>query len=160
MLKKLCPVAIILCVFSLCASAEIEKNYYNGRLVNIAPNQFKVLETMEKRLYNKTFDDKPTLERIEQLEADLMGDVQKGSAIARLNNLKIKSMHHAIRGTSIPPSMMKQYKTQYLNNENEGYYDDVGIIDGCIRLWFPEFYAQLSKYRMYKEAKGINDFNF
>lgn len=160
MLKKICPAFVILCMFPLISYAEIEKNYYNGRLVNIAPNQFKVLETMEKRLYNKTFDDKPTLERIEQLEFDLMGDVQKGSAIARLNNLKTKSMHHAIRGTSIPPSMMKNYKTKYLNNENEEYYDDVGLIDGFIRLWFPDFYAQVSKYRFYKESRGINDFSF
>ena len=116
-------------------------------------------EAMEKRVYNQTFDDKPTLDRIEQLEADLYGDIQKGSAIGRLNNLKTASMRHAIRGTSIPPSMMKNYKTKYLNND-DGYHDDVGLIDGFVRLWFPDFYAQVSKYRFYKESRGINDLSF
>ena len=161
MLKKFCPIltALILVVFPLVSFGEIEKTYYNGRLVNIAPEQFKVLETMEKRVYNKTFDDKPTLDRIEQLELDLYGDIQKGSAIGRLNNLKVASMHHAIRGTSIPASMMKNYKTKYLNND-DGYHDDVGLIDGFIRLWFPDFYAQVSKNRFYKESRGINDLYF
>ena len=152
--------SIFLFVFSQSVFAQVENTYYNGRLVNLAPDQFKALETMEKRLYNKTFDDKVTIDRIEQLEFDLYGNVQKGSAITRLNNLKTESMHHALRGTSIPPSMMRNYQNKYIQNEKYEYHDDVGLIDGFVRLWFPEFYYQLSKYRMYKEAQGINDFNF
>ena len=142
------------------ANAQTESTYYNGRLVNLAPNQFRALETMEKRLYRKTFDDKPTIDRIEQLEFDLYGNVQKGSAIGRLNNLKVESMHHSIRGTSIPPSMMRNYQNKYLQNDKHQYHDDVGLIDGFVRLWFPDFYAQLSEYRMLKESRGINDFYF
>jgi len=160
MFKSLCPLflGIFLIQFSLTASAM--DTYYNGRLVNLAPDQFKALETMEKRLYRQTFDDKPTIDRIEQLEFDLYGNIQKGSAITRLNNLKVESMHHAIRGTSIPPSMMRNYQNKYLQNDKYEYHDDVGIIDGFVRLWFPDFYSELSKYRMYKESRGINDLYF
>ena len=31
------------------------------------------------------------------------------------------------------------------------YYDDVGIIDGLLRLHFPDLYATLVEYRKYKE---------
>ncbi len=158
MYKFLCPV--FLCLFLFSSSVFAEDTYYNGRLVNLAPNQFKALETMEKRLYNRTYDDKVTIDRIEQLEFDLYGSIQKGSPITRLNNLKVESMHHSIRGTSIPPSMMRNYQNKYIQNENYEYHDDVGLIDGFIRLWFPDFYAQLSQYRMYKESKGINDLYF
>lgn len=154
-----CTVISII-IFSCFAEAQVENTYYNGRLVNLAPQQFKVLETMEKRLYGRVYDDKVTIDRIEQLEFDLYGNVQKGSAITRLNNLKTESMHQALRGTSIPPSMMRNYQKKYLQDENTGYHDDVGLIDGFIRLWFPEFYAQMSQYRMLKESRGINDLYF
>ena len=158
MFKFFCP--LFLCVILLCPSSFAEDTYYNGRLVNLAPEQFKALETIEKRLYNQTYDDKTTLDRIEQVELDLYGDIQKGSPITRLNNLKVESMHQALRGTSIPPSMMKHYQNKYIQNEDYQYHDDVGLIDGFIRLWFPDFYFQLSQYRMYKESKGINDIYF
>lgn len=155
MFKFLYP--LCLCVILLCPVSPAEDTYYNGRLINLAPEHFKALETIEKRLYNKTNDDKVTLDRIEQVETDLYGEVQKGSPISRLNKLKVKSMHYSLRGTSIPPSMMKNYQNKYIQNEEYQYHDDVGLIDGFIRLWFPDFYSQLSQYRMLKESNGIND---
>ncbi len=143
MYKFFCP--LCLCVVLLCLPSFAEDTYYNGRLINLAPEQFKALETIEQRLYNKIHDDKVTLDRIEQVEMDLYGDIQSGSPIERLNKLKVKSMHQALRGTSIPPSMMKNYQNKYIQNEEYQYHDDVGLIDGFIRLCFPDLYFQLSQ---------------
>ena len=53
------------------------------------------------------------------------------------------------------PMMYSTFNQRYINPRGEdapAYYDDVGIIDGLIRVWWPDFYNQLSEYRKFKEA--------
>ena len=51
------------------------------------------------------------------------------------------------------PMMDSTFNKKYINPRGGDniYYDDVGIIDGLIRVWWPDFYARISEYRRYKE---------
>ena len=52
------------------------------------------------------------------------------------------------------PMMMDTFNSRYINPRGEGiaYHDDVGLIDGLIRVWWPDFYAQIDEYRRYRHA--------
>lgn len=136
------------------AAFEYENTADNSKLVNLTPSQFKVLDTIEKRIYSNAFSYDNTIDRLERLELDLFNEIQKGTPTQRINALKLESSRVAIRGTAMTPMMDSAFNTRYLNprGENARYYDDVGIIDGLIRVWWPDFYAKISEYRKYKEA--------
>ncbi len=132
---------------------EIENTMDNARLVNLTPSQFHALDTVEKRIYNNSFAFENTIDRLERLELDLFHEIQKGTPAQRINALRLESTRVAIRGTAMTPMMNDTFNQKYTNPRNQSsYYDDVGIIDGLIRLWWPDFYATLSEYRKYKEA--------
>lgn len=153
--KKLCIWTFVLFFIPIsCSAFEIENTADNPRLVNLAPEQHKALATIEKRIYSNSFEYENTIDRLERLELDLFHCVQKGSPTQRINTLKIESTRIALRGTAMTPMMMNSFNTKYINPRGEGvsYGDDVGIIDGLIRVWWPNFYAKLSEYRKYKEA--------
>lgn len=132
---------------------EYENTADNPRLVNLAPQQFKALDTIEKRVFSNSFDEENTMDRIERLELQLFNEIQKGTPTQRINALKLESSRVALRGTPMTPMMNSTFNTKYINPKGENaYYDDVGIIDGLIRVWWPDFYNRLSEYRKYKEA--------
>jgi hypothetical protein len=144
----------ILIIPNFVFSFEIENTADNPRLVNITKQQLKDLKNVEKRIYDKSFENENTVDRLERLELDLFHGIQKGSATQRLNTLKVESMRTVIRGTAMTPMMMDTFNTRYINPRGEGitYHDDVGIIDGLIKAFWPDFYAKISEYRKLKEA--------
>jgi hypothetical protein len=133
---------------------EIENTADNPRLVNITEQQLKALATIEKRIYSNSFPSQNTIDRLERLESDLFKAIQKGSPTQRIETLKLESTRIALRGTSMTPMMMSTFNTKYINPRGEtgAYIEDVGIIDGLIRVWWPDFYAKILEYRRYKEA--------
>lgn len=133
---------------------EIENTADNPRLVNITKQQYKALATIEKRLFNISFPNENTIDRLERLELELFHAIQAGTPTERINILKIESTRSAIRGTAMTPMMMETFNTKYINPRGEGiaYHEDVGIIDGLIKVWWPDFYAQIDEYRRFKEA--------
>ena len=154
MFKKIIIVISILIIPNFVFSFEIENTADNPRLVNITKQQLKDLKNVEKRIYDKSFENENTVDRLERLELDLFHGIQKGSATQRLNTLKVESMRTVIRGTAMTPMMMDTFNTKYINPRGEGitYHDDVGIIDGLIKAFWPDFYAKISEYRKFKEA--------
>lgn len=133
---------------------EYENTKDNPRLVNLSPQQYKALDTIEKRIYSNSYSNENTIDRLERLELDLFQEIQKGDASQRINVLKLESSRAALRGTPMTPMMDSTFNTKYINPKGESsiYHDDVGIVDGLIRLWWPDFYSRLSEYRKYKEA--------
>lgn len=155
------PKKLLFCVFYFILSTapifsfEIENTADNPRLVNITEQQHRELSTIEKRIYENSFPYENTIDRIERLELDLFKAVQRGTPTQRINTLKLESTKIAIRGTAMTPMMMSTFNTKYINPRDEinSYStEDVGIIDGLIRVWWPDFYAQVVEYRKYKEA--------
>lgn len=136
-------------------SLEIENTADNPRLVNISEKQLKELSTIEERIYDNSFPFENTIDRLERLELDLFRAVQRGTPTQRINTLKLESTRIALRGTAMTPMMMDTFNTRYINPRGEinSYStEDIGLIDGLIRLWWPDFYAQVVEYRKYKEA--------
>ncbi len=148
---------IVCCILFFSAtvgySSEFENTADNPRLINLAPEQFRALDMVEKRVFGNTFAWKNTLDRIENLELQLFQSIQHGTPTQRINALRLESTKTALRGTSMTPMMESNFNSRYINPRSEGnYYDDVGLIDGLIKVWWPDFYAKLSEYRRYKEA--------
>ncbi len=134
---------------------DIENTADNPRLVNITTQQLKDLKNVEKRIYDKSYEGENTIERLERRELDLFKAIQAGTPTQRLETLKLESMRISIRGTAMTPMMADTFESKYINFHGASYgtyEDDVGIIDGLIRLWWPNFYAKLNEYRKYKEA--------
>lgn len=131
---------------------ELENTADNPRLVNLSPDQFKALDNIEKRIYRNAFPSENTIDRLERLEMDLFHGIQRGTPSQRINTLKLESSRVALRGTAMTPMMQDTFNMKYVNPRGGAYYDDVGIIDGLIRVWWPDFYARISEYRKYKEA--------
>ena len=135
-------------------SFQYENTADNPRLVSLTPQQYKALKIIEKRLYGNSFEFENTVDRVERLEMDFFEEIQKGTITERINTLKIESTRTAIRGTAMTPMMESTFNTRYINPKGGElpYHEDVGIIDGLIRLWWPDFYNTLNEYRRYKEA--------
>ena len=146
----------ILIIFMPCSamSFQYENTADNPRLINLSPEQHKALNRIEKRLYGNTFEFENSLDRIERLEMDFFDEIQHGSVAERLNTLKLESTRAALRGTAMTPMMESTFNTRYINPKGPDvkYHEDVGIIDGLLRLWWPDLYKQLNEYRKYKEA--------
>lgn len=154
--KKFCLFLVIL-FFIPCSvfSLEIENTADNPRLVNLTPQQFRALDMVEKRIYSNTFSYENTIDRIERLELDIFDEIRQGTPTQRINSLKLASTNIALRGTAMTPMMESTFNSRYINPRGAdapAYYDDVGIIDGLIRVWWPDLYNQLSEYRRFKEA--------
>ena len=135
-------------------SFEYENTADNPRLINLSPEQHKALDRIEKRAYGNSFGFDNTVDRIERLEMDFFEEIQSGSISERLKILQIESTRAAIRGTAMTPMMESTFNTRYINPKGGElpYHEDVGIIDGFIRLWWPDFYNTINEYRKYKEA--------
>lgn len=136
-------------------SFEIENTADNPRLVNITKQQLKDLANVEKRIYGNSFAFDNTVDRLERLELDIYESIQRGTPTQRLNNLKLESSRIALSGTAMTPMMQYTFNSKYINPSTEihTYRDNVGIIDGLIRLWWPDFYSTLSEYRKFKETE-------
>ncbi len=154
-LPKIFYIVFVCVIFSssLVFSFELENTADNPRLVNIAPEQMHELSVIENRIYGNSFKGQNTLERIERLEMDLFHGFQNGTLNQRLNTLKIESTRAALRGNAMTPMMMSAFNTKYINSSTNysTYHEDVGLIDGLIKVWYPDFYNMLENYRKFKE---------
>lgn len=145
----------VACIFfSLpCSALDIENTADNPRLVNLSPSQFRTLDVIEKRIYHSCYYEQDTIDRIERLEEDIFGEIQKGTISSRLAALRLESTKIAVRGTPMTPMMDRTFNSKYLNASSDiGYNDSVGLIDGLIRVWWPDFYAKVEEHRKIKEA--------
>lgn len=157
--RSLTAVTIFLFISVACFGGEtvndfaFENTAEDSRLVNLTPQQFRSLDVIEKRIYNNSFWQDNPVDRVERLETDLFGEAQSGSLPQRISTLRIESTKISLAGTAMTPMMNDVFNTKYINPRGEtSYKDDVGLIDGLIRVWWPKLYDEISEYRKYKEA--------
>lgn len=132
-----------------------DKKTHESIPINLAPEQYKMIKVMEDRIWGRTFEDEKPLARIEQLEQALLFKEPQNNPEKikqRLDELKLASQKYALRGTSIPNSMRRYYKQQYLQDQDRIDYDDVGLLDGLLRAWAPDMYSQFRQIRRAQEA--------
>ena len=114
--------------------------------------QLRIIEMLEKRHFMKTFPDLSDKERLRNLEFELLGrawaytDTEK-----RIKTLKIASSNVMLQGVSLPASISSKRNAKRMTNDSIQIRkkDDVGLIDGMLRLINPELYKQ---YRNYSDS--------
>ncbi len=117
--------------------------------VNFSAKDLKAIEIMEKRHFPRTYPEFSDAERIKNLEYELMGRVWEFSPQSeRIRRLKLASSNTAIIGTALPASISSKRNAKRMRNDmiELRQRDNVGLIDGFLRLMSPEKYEKYRKY--------------
>ncbi len=151
--KIICVWFSVLCMQYCAFALEYENTADNPRLVNLSEKQHQYLRSMEKRRFGRAYEYENSIDRIERLEIEYFDEVQKGNISQRLKNLRMESTRDAISGTAMTPMMQDTFNRRYISprTTDTSHYNEVGIIDGLIRLWWPDLYEQLKEYRKIKD---------
>ncbi len=127
--------------------------------VYLTPKELKIVEMMERRHFLNTYPDLSAKERLKNLEYELLGRCwQYTDKETRLKTLKLASSNIMLQGTSLPASISSKRNAKRMTNDaiKMRKKDDVGLIDGMLRLISPETYRQ---YRSYSD-KMYNDYEY
>jgi len=115
--------------------------------VNFSPKDLKAIEIMERRHFPRTYPEFSDSERLKNLEYELLGKVWEYlPQEERIKTLKLASSNTMLIGTALPPSfsskkMSKKIKTDIQLRKR----DNVGLIDGFLKLINPKIYEQYRK---------------
>ena len=121
------------------------KSPYN---VSFSAKDLKYIEIMEKRHFTKTYPEFSDKERLKNLEYELLGKTWEYlPQEERIKTLKLASSNTMLIGTSLPPSISSKRNAKRMkNNEIQlRQRDNVGLIDGFLKLLSPE------KYEIYRK---------
>ena len=116
--------------------------------VNFSSKELKDIEIMERRHFLKIYPEFSDAERLKNLEYELLGRIwQFSPQNERIKKLKLASSNAALIGASLPPSISSRKNAKRLKNTEIQLRDrdDVGLIDGFLRLLSPE------KYEIYRK---------
>ena len=117
--------------------------------VNFSQKDLKAIEIMERRHFPRTYPEFSDSERLKNLEYELLGRVWEYTAQdERIRKLKLASSNTALIGTALPPSISSKRNAKRMRNTEIQLRDrdNVGLIDGFLRLMSPE------KYEMYRKS--------
>lgn len=121
---------------------------YSPYQVKFSPKDLKDIEIMERRHFPRTYPEFSDSERLKNLEFELLGKVwQYSPQSERIKTLKLASSNTALIGTALPASLSSKRNAKRLRNTQIQLRkrDDVGLIDGFLRLLSPE------KYEVYRK---------
>lgn len=116
--------------------------------VEFNKKDLKAIEIMERRHFPRTYPEFSDKERIKNLEFELLGRAWEYTPQEeRIKKLKLASSNTALIGTALPPSISSKKNAKKLrNNEIQlRQRDEVGLIDGFLKLISPE------KYEIYRK---------
>lgn len=104
---------------------------------------------MERRHFPRTYPEFSDNERLKNLEYELLGRTwQYLPQEERIKTLKLASSNTALIGTALPASISSKRIAKRLKNDEIQLRqrDNVGLIDGFLRLISPE------KYEIYRKS--------
>ncbi|MBR5304432.1 MAG: hypothetical protein IKU37_06370 [Candidatus Gastranaerophilales bacterium] len=116
--------------------------------VKFSPKDLKIIEIMERRHFPRTYPEFSDSERLKNLEYELIGRVWEYSPQdERIKKLKLASSNTALIGTALPASISSKKNVKKLRNTEIQIRqkNNVGLIDGFLRLMSPE------KYEIYRK---------
>ena len=116
--------------------------------VNFSQKDLKDIEIMEKRHFPRTYPEFSDSERLKNLEYELMGRIwQFSPQKERIKKLKLASSNTALIGTALPASISSKRTAKRLKNDmiQLRERDNVGLIDGFLRLMNPKAYELYRK---------------
>ncbi len=117
--------------------------------VKFSQTDLKAVEIMEKRHFPRTYPEFSDFERLRNLEFELLGRVWEFSPQEeRIRRLKLASSNTMIIGTALPASISSKRNAKRMRNDmiQLRQKDNVGLIDGFLRLLSPEKYEQYRRY--------------
>ena len=117
--------------------------------IDLSSKEKKAIEVMEKRHFPRTYPEFTDSQRVKNLEFELMGRTWEFSPQEeRIRRLKLASSNTALAGTALPASISSRRNAKRMKNDMVQLRkrDDVGLIDGFLRLLSPEKYEQYRKY--------------
>ena len=113
------------------------------------------IRVMEKRHFEKTSDDEPEKYRVAKLEEHLLGRTWEFSPLShRMRRLKLASQRKMLSGTSLPVGIRKYVSPARIANDSTPVYDNddnVGIIDGLLKLMAPDTFYKWSKRKRHMQ---------
>lgn len=127
--------------------------------VYLTEKELKLISMLERRHFLRTFPDMSAKERLKNLEYELLGRTwQYTNKEQRIKSLKIASSNVMLQGTALPPSISSKRNAKRMTNNSIQIRkkDDVGLIDGMLRLINPELYKQFRNY----SDKMYNDYEY
>ena len=117
--------------------------------VNFSPKDLKTIEMMEKRHFPRTYPEFDDAERLKNLEWELLGRIWiYTDQQDRIKRLKLASSNTMLSGVALPPSISSKRNAKRMRNDEIQLRkrDNVGLIDGFLRLINPELYEQYSHH--------------
>ena len=117
--------------------------------VNFSSKDLKDIEIMERRHFPRTYPEFSDSERLKNLEYELLGRIWEYTPKnERIKKLKLASSNTALIGTALPASISSKKNAKKLRNTEIQLRqrDNVGLIDGFLRLMSPE------KYEIYRKT--------
>ena len=111
--------------------------------VAFSPKDLKTIEMLEKRHFPRTYPEIEDFERLKNLEWELLGRVWiYTDQRDRINRLKLASSNTLLSGVSLPPRISSKRNVKRMRNDSIQLRkrDNVGLIDGFLRLINPELY--------------------
>jgi len=113
----------------------------------------KDIEIMEVRHFRKKLPDQSNEHRLNRLEKKLTGRSWESLPLKdRMRRIRLASQRVALRGTSIPANLRGTFTPNRIENDSIPLApdeNDVGIIDGLLRLYSPNVY---NAYKIRREA--------
>jgi hypothetical protein len=116
--------------------------------VEFSQKDLKAIEIMERRHFPRIYPEFSDSQRLKNLEYELLGRIWEYTPQQdRIKTLKLASSNTALIGTALPPSISSKRNAKKLRNTQIQLRerDNVGLIDGFLRLMSPE------KYEMYRK---------
>ena len=117
--------------------------------VNFSEKDLHAIEVMEKRHFPRTYPEFSDSERLKNLEYELLGRIWEFSPQnQRIERLKLASSNTMLIGTALPASISNKRNAKKMRNTEIQLRDrdNVGLIDGFLRLMSPE------KYEIYRKS--------
>ncbi|MBQ8475552.1 hypothetical protein IJ531_00660, partial [bacterium] len=113
--------------------------------VQFSKKDLHYIEMMEKRHFPRTYPEFSDYERIKNLEYELLGRCWEFSPQKeRIQRLKIASSNTMLIGTALPAQFSSSRNVKRMRNDMQlrKRDDNVGLIDGFLRLLNPDLYEQ------------------
>ena len=125
-------------------------NFASNPENELTSKMIKEIKIMEKRHFKGKVEDETYDYRLKRLEIELMGRSFEDIPIKRrMAQLKLASQKIMLTGMSIPKSFDARFTQKRIENESVEIVkkNDVGIIDGLLKLYAPDFYEYYSESR-------------
>jgi len=111
--------------------------------VLFSKKDLNAIEIMEKRHFARTYPEFTHAQRLKNLEFELLGRTWQFSPTKdRIQKLKLASSNTMLSGVALPPQISSKRMAKRAKNTSiqMRQRDNVGLIDGFLRLMNPELY--------------------